>query len=274
MESMSDSALVERVEAEWMYRVQRNAPEEVGAALGMASIRLDGGVVTAMRCDPTSYWSKALGFGFDGPVDHALVSKIAEFYLDHAVPSAVLQFAPSALPDDWTDICAAHALADAGYWVKWAHDLKAINTPLTDLRVGEVTPASATPWASVLLRGFGMPEGELSRMLVPAVGQPGFRCFAAWYGADIVAVGNMFVLGDVAGLWADTTLSSHRRRGAQSALLSTRLLAAREAGCRVAYVETGPDGPEERNPSFRNMRRAGFVPLYRRRNWQWRSTSR
>jgi GNAT superfamily N-acetyltransferase len=273
VDSISDSALAERVEAEWMYRVQRNAPEEVGAVLGMASIRLGGGVVTAMRSDPANYWSKALGFGFDIPVDRALVSKIAEFYLDHSVPSAVLQFAPAVLPDDWAKICATHALADVGYWVKWAHDLKTISTPLTDLRVAEVEPASATPWASVLLRGFGMPEGALSRMLVPVVGQPGFRCFAAWDGTDIVAVGNMFVLGDAAGLWADATLGSHQRRGAQSALLSTRLLAAREAGCRVAYVETEPNGPRVPNPSFRNMRRAGFIPLYRRRNWQWRSTS-
>jgi hypothetical protein len=266
--------LAEQVEAEWMYRVQRNAPEDVGAALGMASTRLDEGVVMAMRFDPTNYWSKALGFGFDVPVDHALVSKIAKFYMDHAIHSAVLQFAPSVLPHDWADICAAHALVDAGYWVKWAHDLKKINPPLTDLRVGEVEPASATPWASVLLRGFGMPEGELSRMLAPVVGRPGFRCFAAWDGTDIVAVGNMFVLGEVAGLWADATLGSHQRRGAQSALLTIRLRAALEAGCRVVYVETAPDGPEEPNPSFRNMRRAGFIPLYRRRNWQWRSTLR
>jgi ribosomal protein S18 acetylase RimI-like enzyme len=86
----------------------------------------------------------------------------------------------------------------------------------------------------------------------------------------MVAVGGAFVHGDVAQLWGGATLPSHRRRGAQSALLAARLLDAKAAGCRMAVVETATEGPGERNQSFHNVRRVGFSPLYERPNWVWR----
>jgi hypothetical protein len=45
--------------------------------------------------------------GFRFRVDRALAATIAEFYSCHSVPSAVLQLAPSVLPDDWGGIASA-----------------------------------------------------------------------------------------------------------------------------------------------------------------------
>ena len=50
-------------------------------------------------------------------------------------------------------------------------------------------------------------------------------------------------------------------------MFARRLHDARAAGCRFAVVETGEDTPEEPNPSYRNMLRAGFELAYFRHNW-------
>jgi GNAT superfamily N-acetyltransferase len=184
---------------------------------------------------------------------------------------AVLQVAPAALPDDWDDIRARYGLEPGGAVVKSTHDLVSIDLPKTDLQVGEVDVDNARQWAATLLRAFGMPEEGLAEMSAAAVGSAGFRCYAAWDGDEIVAVGGAFVHGDVAELWGGATLPSHQRRGAQSALLATRLLDAKAAGCRMAVVETGAEGPGERNQSFRNVLRLGFSPQYERPNWVWRA---
>jgi hypothetical protein len=261
--------IFEQIEAEWMYRLETGAPAHVQADLGMQAMRLGGGVVLGMRHDPAQYWNKAMGFGFDEPVTADLVAQVCEFYRSLGAPSAVLQFAPSVLPRDWDEIRTSHQLAPGGSWVKMAHDLASIVSPETELRVREIETRDAARWASALLRGFGMPEKELMDMFVSVVGQPGFRCYAAWDGGEVVGVGNLFIQDDVAAMWGASTLHPHRRRGAQSALLATRLLGAKAAGCRVVIAETGTESPGERNPSLHNMLNAGFTPLYDRPNWVW-----
>lgn len=256
-----------------MYRLETGAPAHVQADLGMQAMRLGGGVVLGMRHDSAQYWNKALGFGFDEPVTADLVAQVCEFYRSHGAPSAVLQFAPSILPPDWDEIRTSHQLVPGGSWVKMAHKLTSIDSPATDLRVTEIETRDAAQWASALLRGFGMPEEELLDMFVSAVGQPGFRCYAAWDGAEVVGVGNLFIRDDVAAMWGASTLSPHRRRGAQSALLATRLLAAKAADCRVVLAETATESLGERNPSLHNLANAGFTTLYERPNWVWRPPS-
>lgn len=66
------------------------------------------------------------------------------------------------------------------------------------------------------------------------------------------------------------TLPRARGRGAQSALIAARALAARAAGCDWLVAETFAERPGEHNSSLRNMLRAGMTTRYERRNWVWR----
>ena len=126
-------------------------------------------------------------------------------------------------------------------------------------------------WASVVLRGFGMPEEHLAPMIAASVRDPGFRPFAAWDGTEMVAAANLFVHGAVGALNTGATLPTHRGRGAQSALLAARVAAAAAAGCRWVTAETGRADPGSVNPSLNNLLRLGLTPLYERRNWVWRA---
>ena len=63
------------------------------------------------------------------------------------------------------------------------------------------------------------------------------------------------------------TLPSHRKRGAQGAIMAKRVQAAAEAGCKWVITETSDDLPDYPNPSYHNMQRTGFNLAYKRTNY-------
>ncbi|MET8121607.1 GNAT family N-acetyltransferase [Micromonospora sp. NPDC005189] len=252
-------ALAELAEAEFMLRYESGAPTDVQDALGMAATRMGGGVVLSMRHDPTNYWSKALGFGFDEPVSGDLIGRVCDFYRAERTPAAVIQIAPDRLPADWNEIRARENITAGSTWMKLAAEIETLRPGRTDLRVGPVTADLVDQWASVVLRCFGMPEEHLGPMLAASVRDPGFHPYAAWDGDEMVAAANLFIHGAVGALNTGATLPSHRGRGAQSALLTARAAAAAQAGCRWVTAETGRPETGTSNSSLNNMLRVGLT---------------
>ncbi|MDH2425421.1 GNAT family N-acetyltransferase [Sphaerisporangium sp. TRM90804] len=269
--SRPEPAVLELVEAEAMYRFESGAPAETREALGIECVRLGGGVVLSMRNDPTGYWNKALGFGITEPVTADLVAEVCDFFRSRGVPGAVVQIAPSVLPADWDEIRAKYGLFEGSSWVKLARDL---SVPVPEAEGGpeaeRVEAPEAARWASVLMRGFGMPEGPLVDMTAAAVAMPGFRAYVTRSGGDVVSSAGLYTHHDAAQLVGAATLPSHRGRGAQTAMLRARIQAAAAAGCRWLCADTGVERPGEHNTSLRNLTRAGFESLYVRQNWTWR----
>ncbi|MBM0275283.1 hypothetical protein [Micromonospora tarensis] len=266
--------LAEAVECEFMHSYESRTPAPAYTDLGIATTRIGGGVALAMRNDPSGgYWNKALGFGTTEPFTVQVLDRVLDFYRDQGVHQAVLQLVPSVLPVGFDEVAAARGLEPGSAWVKLAARPDDVAARQTRLRVGPVPVAEAQRWADVLLAGFGMPSGGLTTMLASTVDAPAWRPYAGWDGDDLVAGGNLFLHGEAASLNAAATAPGHRRLGAQSALIAARARAAAEAGCRWLFAETGKPAPGQQNPSLNNMRRAGLVPLYERRNWIWRSAS-
>jgi ribosomal protein S18 acetylase RimI-like enzyme len=83
--------------------------------------------------------------------------------------------------------------------------------------------------------------------------------YAAWRDGIIVGGATMRMVGGVAQLTGAATAPAHRRRGAQTALLSARLADAAAAGCDVAVITTQPG-----SKSQQNAQRQGFDLLYAR----------
>lgn len=266
--------LAETVEAEMMYDYESQAPAAARRGLGIATTRIGGGVVLAARHDPYQYWSKALGFGFTEPVSNDLVGEVLDFYRVRGATMAVLQIAPSVLPADWDEIRAVHGLEGGSTWAKLAAPIEETRTSaLTDLRVGPVHEADAEPWAALVTSQFGMDNAHLTAMLAQSVHNPAARPFAAWDGGRMVAGANLYLHGTVASLNSGATLETHRRRGAQSALIAARLRAARAAGATWVVGEAALPEPGGSNPSLDNQLRAGLRVAYHRRNWIWRAAA-
>jgi GNAT superfamily N-acetyltransferase len=262
-------ATLELTEAEAMFQFQAAAPGHVRSLLGMDATRIGGAVVTVMREDPTRFWNKVIGLGFDEPITADLIGEVCGFCESRGAPVTTFQPAPGVLPPDWPDICAAYGITTGSSWVKLVHDLTDIRPAETAFRIERVGAEHAAEWGSLMTRGFGMPEKGLAEMAAGVVTQPGFVPYAAWDGDDMVAVGDFYVHGDAAEGFGAATLPEYRGRGAQSALLSVALRGAAAAGCRWFVAETGTEADGEHNPSLHNMLRAGFQVCYERRNWVW-----
>ena len=255
-------AVTEGIEAEFMYQLVDGTPEPARTELGISTTRIGGGVVLSVRNDPSSYWSKALGF--TEPITPELIAEVVDFYRGDGAPLGVLQIAPSALPADWDEIAARHGLRAGNQIHKHAARIDSLQFGSSDLRVDEVTPEQAEEWATVMLTGFGMPLEGLTEMVMATVTNPVFRGFAAWDGDRIVATGNLLIQDGVGCLHAGATAADHRGRGAQSALIAARAKAAADAGCEWVVSETGTSGS-----SLNNMLRTGLRTLYTRPNWIW-----
>ena len=267
--SHADVLAVERAEAEYFRRFLDRAPAADRERLGISTASVRGGVVAVVTADPSRYWTKALGFGADGPVDDALVAEVVDVSTAAGATEGVLAIAPAFLPTDWSAICERHGLVAGS---RWAKSVRAVDTDTdddtarTDLPVRRLTVDDVPGWARIIREAFGMNEPDLSPMLRGAVEDPVAHVFGAFDGDLLVGAAALHVVDGVGSLNTGGTLPSHRGRGVQSALIAARAAAARAAGCRLLTAETGG---AETDPSYRNLGRAGFVRAYHRVNWRW-----
>lgn len=278
---MNSPALVSKIEgseAEALLSWERNAPGEVRSALGMNDIRFGDTVVLSMRNDPTFFWSKALGFGRSVPVTSEEIAKVCAFYAQQKTPQAVLQLAPSAIPEDWEDICAREGITCGSSWVKLVAKVDDVieraNGPErrqpSGVKVSLVEPAEAHRWASVMMEGFGMPKEHFAEMAAASVLHPDWYPHALWLNGEIVGTGTMHRGSETAQLFGGAVLEPARNRGGQTELLSMRASLARDLGCRLLVAETGAEADGEHNSSLHNMLRLGFRVAYERQNWVWK----
>jgi GNAT superfamily N-acetyltransferase len=271
-------SVAERFEAEALFSFETGAPDASRAALGMNATRLGDAVVLSMRNDPTRFWSKALGFGRTAPVTSEMIAEVCAFYRAEGTPQAVLHLAPSAVPEDWTEICAREGITGGSSWVKLVAEVDEV-VALADapdrrqpngLYAAPVEPSEADQWASVMLRAFGMPEEHYTGMVAASAVHPDWYPHAVWLDGELVGTGTMYRSGAAAQLFAGAVLPHARNRGGQTELLAARARVAGTLGCRLLIAETGAETDGDHNPSLHNMLGLGFRVAYERRNWVWK----
>ncbi|MGW2462010.1 GNAT family N-acetyltransferase [Streptomyces sp. NPDC001761] len=277
METTLPIGLGELTEIEAYADFVTGAPPSVRDALGIGSRRFGSALAVTVRQSRSRFFDRAGGFGVEQPVTARSVAEVCDYYREQGVAQGSLMIAPALLPRDWAATAARLGLTEGNRLVKLGCDT-ASALAATDggaalapgLRVGPVRPDQAHEWATVMMTTFGFTEpAALTDMAASCVGRPGWRQYAVWEGERIIAVASVFLNGDCADMFGAATLPEGRRRGAQSALLTARVRAAREAGCRWLVAETGAEGPGDHNTSLHNMLRAGFQRLYERVTWVW-----
>ncbi|MEV4642007.1 GNAT family N-acetyltransferase [Actinoplanes sp. NPDC049548] len=265
-------SVAETIEAESLLAYVNGAPDHIRHQLGSAGARIAGGVAVGMRSDRSGFWTRTVGLGVTTPVTAAVLDEVVAFYRSEGIQQASLQIAPSLLPPDWDELAARHGLLAGRTWVKLGAQVEEIGPASTELLVGPLPKADFAPWATVILHSFGMPTAGMTEMMCAAASQPAYLPFGAWYGDAIVGGGNLFVHGRDGLLSGAGIDPAYRGRGAQSALISARARAARQAGCRRLFAETGMPAGGATNPSLNNLRRLGLQDLYLRQNWAWRDS--
>jgi GNAT superfamily N-acetyltransferase len=132
--------------------------------------------------------------------------------------------------------------------------------------VRPITPDEVDAWAATSAEGWGeTPElAEFMRAFGRIIGHSrGVSCFVAVLDGRAVATGAMAMHDGVALLAGASTVREFRGRGAQSALLATRLTYAADHGCDVAMMGAAPG-----STSQTNAERQGFRIAYTRLKWR------
>jgi hypothetical protein len=213
--------------------------------------------------------NRVIGLGLREPATEAMVAALVARYQAAGVQNFGVQLSPQAAPADLPAWLEKHNLVPRDRWVKVFQSAQTPAHVATDLRFERIGESHLTTWAEVASAAFDMPL-PLAVGLARSVGQPSWRHYLAWDGPQPVATAALFLHGRVGWLGAAGTLRSHRRRGAQGALMARRIQDSAAAGCEWVITETGEDTAERPNPSFHNMRRTGFQIAYLRPNYMRR----
>jgi GNAT superfamily N-acetyltransferase len=142
--------------------------------------------------------------------------------------------------------------------------------PSPDLRVRIVDPGDAAIWAETSARGWG-DTPELSAFIFEfgtiAARAQGTVCFVAELAGRPIAAAALGMHNGIAILAGASTDPAFRGRGAQAALLDTRLRHATDAGYDTAMMGALPGSASQRNGE-----RQGFRIAYTRIKWRLRTT--
>ncbi len=98
-----------------------------------------------------------------------------------------------------------------------------------------------------------------------SAGEDGFFHYMAFDGALPVAIATLCIFEDLGYLMAAATAEGYRKRGAQQALIATRIRQAERAGCALLVSET----LYMIEHSYRNLQRAGFQEVYEKEVYEW-----
>ena len=257
---------IERIEAEAGLDGFSTASEAVKQSLGLTSARIGGTVVLATKKDPSGRRNTASALGLDQPLDDDLIAELIAFFREAGVTQATLKVAVPALPDDAGRLRQAHGLTLGPATVKLLRPTDPTLQAETTLRVAEVDPGQYPDVVAIAVR-HSQVAAEHASLMAGFLQRDDFHAFAAWDGADLVAISVLRFPGEYADLINTLTLPSHRRRGAQTALVAARAALARERGIPWLLVETALPP----NSSHANLVRMGFQEAYVREQWIWRS---
>jgi GNAT superfamily N-acetyltransferase len=262
----ADFAALERVEFDASVDLWRAAPDEVRAAHAIEVRQV--GVATCMTSrdiEPAAIFRRAVGLGAGRAASEAdldsTLTHMNGLGLRYAVPVAP-PYQPSSL-GAWLE---RRGFTRGYAWMKFSRPCAASLKAPTDLEVRVVGPELGAEFGKVVVEGFGLAPA-IAPWVAVLPGRPDWVCVMAFADATPVAAGAAYVRGEYAWLGFGATLASHRRHGAQNALLARRIAEAAARGARTAVTETGERQPDKPSNSYRNILRAGFEERYLRQNW-------
>ena len=257
-------AQIEAIERDAWLDIYAAAPPPLRSALGIMQRRVDDGALLICRAIDHLQFNRLGYLGITAPARAEAVDAALADFDAAGVKNWIIHVTPGA--DALNAVCAARGLTPhPRTWAKFMRDNRAAPTVATSLTVREVDAAGGRAFGATAAQGFGMPPA-VGDWLAALAGRPRWRCFVGFDGDTPAAAGALFIDGGCAWLGIGATVGSHRKQGAQSAILAARINAAVASGCTLLTTETGIPQPGEPAPSYANIQRAGFAVAYPRPN--------
>jgi ribosomal protein S18 acetylase RimI-like enzyme len=267
--TVQDLIALERAEIEAFADLYAAAPPDVASAAGLSIHRdAETTVLAVARVDVLAL-NRAVGLGLHRPASDAVLDGLLDVMSKCGPRRFFVPVAPADGNEDLSRALQERGLRHYNNWMRLSRELGDLpEAPESDLVVREIEPDSAAAFGRIVATAFGYPP-EVAPLTEHVVGRAGWRHYLAYDGTEPVAAGAMYLSGAAAWFGFAATASTHRKRGAQSALVVRRLADARAAGCTSVSVETAEDSVVKDAPSFRNLRRLGFEVAYTRPNFLW-----
>jgi len=267
MDILERTRSAELIEAATVESLVEIAGPELRKSLGLDCRRIGGGLGVRMSTSPgIPYFTRVFALGVDSPFNSEVIDESIEFLREAGGSTLVVQLTPHVETPAAIELLANRGFKKGGTWSKMMRPVGPVAEVMTDLRIERVGPERAADLGRVEIVGMEMPDFMAPWAAAQAT-SPGWTGWGAFDGDEMVACGMLFIKDGVAQLSGAATLPSHRGRGAQSALMKTRIEEAAQLGAEWICSETGSETPENPNPSLHNMYRCGLELLYERRNW-------
>jgi hypothetical protein len=261
---LSDAAL-ELVEADGYGEIFRAASDSVRREHRVDVHEVAGATCIRLGAAPGQLMlNRVNGLGLRGPVEDAHLDEIDAFFRAGGTRYAI-GVSPLAPPD------LAPRLVERGFepgyaWMKFRRGVEPPPEVETALRVEEAAADRGGAFGTIVARGFGLPDFA-AEWFAALAERPRFHLFLAYDGDEPAGAGALFVGDGIGWLGVTATLTEHRRKGAQGAILAARIRLAGELGLRVLATETGKRTADRPSNSYRNILRLGFEELYLRPNY-------
>jgi GNAT superfamily N-acetyltransferase len=229
------------------------------ALYGEQALELADGVI-AFRVDTapgSPMLNRIVGLGIHEPATEAAVDA-ALAALDGT--TFYVAVSPGARPPALTQWLLARGLDRGWGWMQFRRGVDDPPSWQTELELVQVDRSTASSFACVVRTAYALPV-EVEQFVARVVETP-WEAWLAVADGEPAAAAALYAEGDGAYLGLAATLSEHRGKGAQSALLEARIRRARELGCRWVSTETGEQRPGNPSGSYRNIVRTGFVEQY------------
>jgi hypothetical protein len=239
----------------WRTAAERADPRAV-TAISLTATAV--GPATAVRCRGAG---PLLNRGYDAPADATQLAALRAHYESAGVPLYFLYIdGADRAPGE---IERAGLVRYRRGMVYLARDLRAPVAPVaTALDVGPVTAGELPRATEIYCAAFDADRG-LAPVVASMHGAPGWHFLVARAAGEPIALGILYVQGELAVLFGGATSPRFRQRGAQAALVTARVALARELGCSWIGGHTGEPVADDPQHSFHNMTRAGLVPVGR-----------
>ncbi|MGA0559991.1 GNAT family N-acetyltransferase [Larkinella sp. VNQ87] len=228
----------------------------------------EGVVAGLFRNHDILAFNRCLGLGLSADPNPAQVAEVSAFYEQAGIPRFFVPVFPGS---DTPGIPSSLERAGILPYNRWAKLFRHADQPLPDgrssaLRLRPASVSDRAVYAHIISTAFDWPA-PLGYFFAAILGRRGWYPYLAMDGAKTVAVGALYVTGEIGVLAIAATLPDYRNRGAQNALIQHRIRLARVLGCRYLSVETAEDKPDTPCQSYQNLRKHGFELAYLRPNY-------
>ncbi|MDQ4122553.1 MAG: hypothetical protein M3209_14035 [Acidobacteriota bacterium] len=210
--------------------------------------------------------TQTFGLGVFQEPTHSDLEKLENFFKERGAP-VFHEVSPMA------DLSLLSLLGERGYQpieltsVLYRPIENNFGAPLNpNIKTRIIKPGEEELWAEVAADGWSTEGAGLSDFMFEfgkVVARSAVPFLAEFGGEQQIAAAVLFIHNEVALLAGASTISEHRRRGAQAALFEARLRYAAEQGCKIAMMGALPG-----SQSQRNAEKQGFRIAYTRIKWQ------